>query len=70
MKQICKLISDYMGVLVLLAAVAALLWPDAFNSIKHLFRHHQITALISLTSPLMRMRGVSRHGGLNPPVSP
>ena len=27
MKQICKLISDYMGVLVLLAAVVALLWP-------------------------------------------
>ena len=34
MKRICKLISDYMGVLVLLAAVAALLWPDAFNGIK------------------------------------
>jgi len=31
MKRICKLISDYMGVLVLLSAVAALLFPDALN---------------------------------------
>ena len=34
MKRICKLISDYMGVLVLLAAVVALLWPGVFNGIK------------------------------------
>ena len=32
MKRICKLISDYMGVLVLLAAVAALVFPDALSS--------------------------------------
>lgn len=29
MKRICRLISDYMGVLVLLSAVAALVFPDA-----------------------------------------
>ena len=34
MKRLCKLISDYMGVLVLLAAVAALLWPEVFSRIK------------------------------------
>ena len=34
MKRLCKLISDYMGVLVLLSAVAALMWPDVFNHIK------------------------------------
>ena len=32
--QLSKLISDYMGVLVLLAAVAALLWPEVFSCIK------------------------------------
>lgn len=31
---IFKLISDYMGVLVLLAAVAALLWPEVFSCVK------------------------------------
>lgn len=31
---ISKLISDYMGVLVLLAAVAALLWPEVFSCVK------------------------------------
>ena len=34
MKKICKLISDYMGLLVLLAAVAALLWPEVSNHVK------------------------------------
>ena len=34
MKRLCKLISDYMGVLVLLAAVVAMLWPEAFSHIK------------------------------------
>ena len=34
MKKLCKLISDYMGVLVLLAAVAALIIPSAFSGIK------------------------------------
>ena len=34
MKRLCKQISDYMGVLVLLAAVAALLWPEVFSLIK------------------------------------
>ena len=34
MKRICKFISDYMGVLVLLAAIVALLWPDAFSHVK------------------------------------
>ena len=34
MKQICKLISDYMGVLVLAAAVVALVVPGAFSGIK------------------------------------
>jgi BASS family bile acid:Na+ symporter len=34
MKRICKLISDYMGVLVLLAAVVAMAWPEAFSGIK------------------------------------
>ena len=34
MKKLCKLISDYMGVLVLLAAVAALIVPSAFSGIK------------------------------------
>jgi len=32
--RLSKLISDYMGVLVLLAALAALAWPDAFSGIK------------------------------------
>ena len=32
MKRVCKLITDYMGVLVLLAALAALSFPDALNS--------------------------------------
>ncbi len=34
MKRLCKLISDYMALLVLLAAVVALVFPDAFNSVK------------------------------------
>lgn len=34
MKRLCKLISDYMGVLVLLAAVVALIVPGAFSGIK------------------------------------
>lgn len=34
MKKVCKLISDYMGVLVLLAAAAALLWPDTLSNIR------------------------------------
>ena len=34
MKRICKLISDYMGVLVLAAAVVALVVPGAFSGIK------------------------------------
>lgn len=34
MKRICKLISDYMGVLVLLAAVAAMVWPEVFSRVK------------------------------------
>ena len=34
MKKLCKLISDYMGVLVLAAAVLALAVPSAFNGIK------------------------------------
>ena len=34
MKRLCKLISDYMGLLVLLSAVAALLWPAVFSAVK------------------------------------
>ena len=34
MKKICKLISDYMGVLVLLAAITAFLWPDTLSQVK------------------------------------
>lgn len=34
MKRICKLISDYMGILVLLSAVVALVWPDVFRQVK------------------------------------
>ena len=34
MKRLCKLISDYMGVLVLLAAVAGLLFPDTLSKLK------------------------------------
>jgi BASS family bile acid:Na+ symporter len=34
MKRVCKLISDYMGVLVLLSAVLALLAPGTFSGIK------------------------------------
>ena len=34
MKRLCKLISDYMGVLVLLAAVAALLFPETIGRLK------------------------------------
>lgn len=34
MKQLCKFISDYMGVLVLAAAVVALVVPSAFSGIK------------------------------------
>ena len=34
MKRICKLISDYMGVLVLLSAVAALVFPDTLSHLK------------------------------------
>ena len=34
MKRLCKLISDYMGLLVLLSAVAALLWPSVFSAVK------------------------------------
>ena len=33
-KRISKFIADYMGVLVLLAAVVALIWPGAFNGVK------------------------------------
>ncbi len=34
MKQLCKLISDYMGVLVLLSAVVAMIWPDTFSQVR------------------------------------
>ena len=34
MKRICKLISDYMGVLVLVVALAGLLFPDTFSRLK------------------------------------
>ena len=34
MKQICKLIADYMGLLVVLAAVVALVWPELFAQVK------------------------------------
>ena len=34
MRRICKLISDYMGVLVLLSAVTALVFPDALSHLK------------------------------------
>lgn len=34
MRRLCKLISDYMGVLVLLSAVAALLFPDTLSLLK------------------------------------
>ena len=34
MKRICKFISDYMGVLVLVSAVAALVFPDALGHLK------------------------------------
>lgn len=34
MKKICKLISDYMGMLVLLAAVTAFLWPETISQVK------------------------------------
>ena len=34
MKRVCKLIADYMGVLVLLSAVAALVWPDVLGRVK------------------------------------
>jgi len=34
MKRISQLISDYMGALVLLSAVAALLWPELFSQVK------------------------------------
>ena len=33
-KRISKFIADYMGVLVLLAAVVALIWPGTFNGVK------------------------------------
>lgn len=33
MKTICKWISEYMGVLVLLSAVAAMVWPEVFSLI-------------------------------------
>ena len=34
MKRICKLISDYMGVLVLVAALAGLMFPDTFSRVE------------------------------------
>ena len=34
MKRLCKLISDYMALLVLLAAVVAMVFPDTFNHVK------------------------------------
>ena len=34
MKRLCKLISDYMGLLVLLSAVSALAWPTFFGHLK------------------------------------
>ena len=34
MKRICKLISNYMGVLVLVAALAGLLFPDTFSRVE------------------------------------
>ena len=34
MKRVCKWISDYMGVLVLLSAVAALLWPEVLGRLR------------------------------------
>jgi BASS family bile acid:Na+ symporter len=37
MKRICKLISDYMGVLVLLSAVAALMFPEALSHLNPKF---------------------------------
>ena len=34
MKRLCKLISDYMGLLVLLSALAALVFPDTLSHLK------------------------------------
>ena len=34
MKRFCKLVSDYMGMLVLLSALAALLFPDTLGHLK------------------------------------
>ena len=34
MKRFCKFVSDYMGVLVLLSALAALLFPDTVGHLK------------------------------------
>ena len=34
MKRLCKLIADYMGALVLLSAVVAMIWPEAFSHVK------------------------------------
>ena len=34
MKRICKLISNYMGVLVLVAALAGLLFPGTFSRVE------------------------------------
>ena len=34
MKRLCKLIADYMGALVLLSAVVAMIWPGAFSHVK------------------------------------
>ena len=34
MKRLCKAIADYMGLLVLLSAVLALLWPEWFSHVK------------------------------------
>lgn len=37
MKRLCKAIADYMGLLVLLSAVLALLWPEWFCHVKPVF---------------------------------
>ena len=54
MKKLCKLITDYMGILVLAAAVAALIVPDAFSGIKP-------TVINPLLGVIMFGMGMSLH---------
>ena len=51
MKRLCKLISDWMGVLVLVAALAGLLFPGTFCRLKPALINPLLGVIMSVNYP-------------------